>query len=124
MTVDGIQLGTDASTSSITNGVVATGNTGISIQNNVVYTNSVGLVVGNASTGTISVTDNVISMLAIEDATSPTDGSIGIAAFLTSGDLDLDLNNNDISNASLGISTYGLQSSVEAVIDGGGFVVV
>lgn len=122
VTVDGIQLGTDASTSSITNGVVATGNTGISIQNNVVYTNSVGLVVGNASTGTISVTDNVISMLAIEDATSPTDGSIGIAAFLTSGDLDLDLNNNDISNASLGISTYGLQSSVEAVIDGGGFI--
>lgn len=121
VTIDGIQIGTDASTSSITNGIVATGNTGISIQNNVIYTNSLGVGVGNGSSGTISVADNVISMLAIEDATSPTDGSIGIAAFLTSGDVDLDLNRNDISNASLGISTYSLESSVEAVIDGGAF---
>ncbi|MEQ9006707.1 MAG: hypothetical protein RLP12_02410, partial [Ekhidna sp.] len=119
--VDGIQLGTDASTSDITNGIIANGNTGITIQNNVIYTNSVGVVVGNESSGIISVADNVISMLAIEDATSPTDGSIGIAAFLTSGNLDLDLTNNNVANASLGISTYGLQSSVEAVIDGGTF---
>lgn len=121
VTINGIQLGTDASTSSITNGIVATGNTGVAIQNNVIYTNSLGITVGNESTGTISVTDNVVSMLAIEDATSPTNGSIGIAAFLTSGDVDLNLSDNDISNASLGISTYSLQSSIEAVIDGGTF---
>ena len=118
VTVDGFQLGTDASTSSITNAIVATGSN-ISVVNNVVYANSLGISVAGASSGTVAISNNVVSMLAIEDATNLTNGSVGISLSSISGSADADLLNNNISNAGTGVFAYALTSSVDAVIDGG-----
>ncbi len=116
--IDGFQLGSNASTSNVTNGIVATGSN-ISLVNNVVYANSLGISMENISSGTANIANNLVSMLAIEDATDPTNGSVGISLNSISGSADLDLLNNHISNAATGIFAFGLNSSIEAVIDGG-----
>lgn len=118
VTVDGFQFGTSSVSSNITNGIV-TSNTGSTIQNNIIYANSIGVLASGASTGTVSINNNLIDMLAVEDALNATSGSIGLALSSFSGDVDLNVNDNDISNAGIGVFTYGLSSSTEAVIDGG-----
>lgn len=119
VTIDGMQIGTDASTSNATGGVVATVSGAITITNSIVYANSSGISVNGSTTGTIDVSDNLISMLAVEDATNATAGSLGIVLSSITGNADANITDNDISNAGIGISTYALTSSAEAVIDGG-----
>ncbi|WP_436515797.1 T9SS type A sorting domain-containing protein [Ekhidna sp. To15] len=119
VTIDGIQVGTDASSSNATNGISATVSGAISITNNIVFANSTGISVVGSSTGSVLITDNLVSMLAVEDATNATNGSIGMILSTISGDADADITNNDIANAGIGISTYALTSSTEAIIDGG-----
>ncbi|WP_421764881.1 right-handed parallel beta-helix repeat-containing protein [Ekhidna sp.] len=119
VTIDGIQVGTDASTSNSTNGISATISEAITITNSIVYANSVGVSIVGSSTGTVSIANNLVSMLAVEDATNATSGSIGIILSTISGDADANVTGNDITNAGIGISTYALTSTTEAVIDGG-----
>lgn len=118
VTIDGFQFGTDAATSNITNAIVAS-NTGLTISNNIIYSNTLGISTTGASIGTVLISDNLISMLAVEDALNPTNGSGGIYLGSISGDADVDVTNNDITNSGTGITTYALTSSTEAIIDGG-----
>ncbi|WP_420315920.1 right-handed parallel beta-helix repeat-containing protein [Ekhidna sp.] len=118
VTVDGFQLGTNASTSDITNGIVVSGSD-ISITNNIVYSNSLGISAGGSASGVLDVSDNVVSMLAVEDALNATNGSVGIYLNNVSGTADADVTDNDVLNAATGIVAYGLTSSTEAVIGGG-----
>ncbi|WP_425392168.1 T9SS type A sorting domain-containing protein [Ekhidna sp.] len=118
ITIDGFQLGTNAADSDITNGIVVTGDD-ISVINNIVYANSLGISAGGTSSGTLDVSDNMVSMIAIEDATNPTNGSVGIYLNNVSGTADTNIMDNDVANAAVGITAYALTSSTEAVIDGG-----
>ncbi|MEO9484240.1 MAG: T9SS type A sorting domain-containing protein [Ekhidna sp.] len=119
VTVDGFQIGTDASTSNASEGINATVSGGITISNNIVHANSRGVSVVGSASGTVDVSANHVSMLAVEDVNNIGTGSIGIILASISGDADANVTSNDISNAGIGISTYALTSSVEAVIDGG-----
>ena len=119
VTIDGMQIGTNASTSMATGGITAAITGGISVVNNVVYANSSGISVIGSATGTINVSNNLVSMLAVEDATNPFNGSLGIVLSSISGDADANITTNDLTNAGAGISTYSLTSSTDAVIDGG-----
>lgn len=121
ITIDGFQFGTNSSTSNITNGIVSTSNTGVTISNNILYGNGLGVSVTGGSSGAITVSNNLISMLALEDALNATTGSVGIYAAAMSGTVDVNLTNNDISNAAVGVSTYSLTSSTALVIDGGAY---
>lgn len=121
VTIDGIQIGTNVSTSNATTGISATVTGAITITNNIVYANTTGVLVAGSSTGTVDITDNLVSMLAVEDALDPTDGSLGIVLSTISGDADANLTDNDLANAGTGIATYALTSTTEAVIDGGTF---
>ncbi len=119
VTIDGIQIGTDGSTSNATGGILASISSTIAVTNNIIYANSTGISISGSATGTVDISDNLVSMLAVEDATNATNGSVGIALSNISGDTDANITGNDISNAGIGISTYALTSSVEAIIDGG-----
>lgn len=119
VTIDGVQIGTNATTSNATGGITAAVSGAITVSNNIIFANSTGISVTGSSTGAVVVSDNFVSMLAVEDATNATNGSLGIVLSTISGDADADITNNDISNAGIGASTYALTSSTEAIIDGG-----
>ncbi len=121
VTVDGIQIGTDASTSNATTGIVATVTGGVTITNNIVYANTTGIQVAGSSSGTVDVTNNLVSMLAVEDPLNAASGSVGIILSTISGSADANLTSNNLANAGTGIATYALTSSAEAVIDGGSY---
>lgn len=119
VTVDGFQIGTNATTSNATGGISATVSAGITLTNNIVYANSTGISAIGSATGTVDITNNLVSMIAVEDATNLTNGSIGVILSTISGDADANVTSNDFVNAGIGVSTYALTSSTMAVIDGG-----
>lgn len=113
---DGFQIGTNASTSSVNNGIVSSGNDNITIRNSIIYANSIGISIDNTSDGTSTINDNLVSMLALEDATNLTNGSIGMAITSVLVDALVFVDDNDITNAFAGISTY---DNIGTIIDGG-----
>lgn len=120
VTIDGFQFGTSNSVSNVTIGISDDGNTDLGITNNVFYANSAGVSISNLSSGSLSVADNSIDMLDLEDQTNATTGSIGIFLSSLTGTINAELTGNDLQDASWGIFGYNLDNSSDhLLIDGG-----
>lgn len=119
VTIDGIQLGNSNVSSNANIGIAAFGFTNANISNNIIYADSTGLQVGVGSTGSINVDNNHIEMLGVVN--SNTYASIGISAVNLSNTIDLNIEDNDLLNASFGIIGFGLTSDNVFSISGGDF---
>lgn len=119
VTIDGIQIGTSAAASNASTGIISNGNNIIAISNNIIYANSVGMNLGFSESGISAVSNNLIQMLDLKDATNVP--SVGLYVHSISGSSDLDILNNDLSTTSYGILGYNLTSSNTLLIDGGNF---
>ncbi|MEQ8714919.1 MAG: LamG-like jellyroll fold domain-containing protein [Cyclobacteriaceae bacterium] len=119
VTIDGIQLGNSNVSSNANIGIAAFGFTNANISNNIIHADSTGLQVGVGSTGSINVDNNHIEMLGVVN--SNTYASIGISAVNLSNTIDLNIEDNDLLNASFGIIGFGLTSDNVFSISGGDF---
>lgn len=119
--VDGFQLGTNNTTSNIVSGVASSGNTGITVRNNRIFANASGLSIENASSGTISVSENSIELLNLENPFAATNPSIGMLIRSMTGSVDADFANNSVTGASYGILGYELNASPAPSITGGAY---
>lgn len=119
VTVDGFQFGTDNANSNLTTAINNTGFAGFTATNNRIHSNGVGVLLAGLTSGTNTISDNLIEMLNLEDPLTATNPSIGIYTTTISGTADVDLTDNDISVASYGILGFSLTSAVNMVINGG-----
>lgn len=119
--INGFQIGTGPSSSNVSNGIVIDGQSELTVQNNIVHANSAGMIAQNLTSGSTTLSDNAVTMLDLEDGVTATLPSTGIQLLSISGDVQVSVNNNDISNASLGIGGYALTSTNITIIDGGNF---
>ncbi len=117
VTIDGFQIGTNSTMSNADIGVAAFTSDGLNVTNNIIYADSTGVQVGSISSGSATVSHNVIDMLGI--ANSDNYGSIGISVASVSGTADVDITDNDISDAAIGIAGYELTATPTVTLDGG-----
>ncbi|UXX79704.1 T9SS type A sorting domain-containing protein [Reichenbachiella carrageenanivorans] len=120
VTIDGFQIGTDNITSNASIGIASDGYTGITLSNNLIYANQAGIQVENASSGTITVNDNKVNMLGLENAQTATTPSAGIYLYGLNGTVNAEVTNNDIQNTSFGIFVHDCENDADPLlIDGG-----
>ena len=119
VTINGFQLGTSNSSNNLSTAILSAGNTNFSARNNIIYANGFGITVTAISSGSVSLSDNLINMLDLEDPQNATTPSIGISVSSISGSADIDVADNDISNASYGIGGYALTADIITVFSGG-----
>lgn len=120
ITIDGFQLGTDALTSNAAIGIASDGYTGITLSNNLIYANQAGIQIEDATSGAITVNDNKVSMLGLENAQVATTPSAGLYLYGLNGTVNAEITGNDIQNTSFGIFVHDCENSADPLlIDGG-----
>lgn len=119
VTIDGLQLGSSSSSSNLSTGILNAGSSGTAVTNNVVYSNGFGITVSTISANSVVVSNNLVSMLNLVDPQNANTPSIGMFVSTISGTADVNLVDNDISNASYGIGGYALTSENTDYINGG-----
>lgn len=122
VTIDGIQIGSSNISSNATTGILDDGNNNLTISNSIIYANSIGVNVRNISSSTVTVNDNHVEMLDLEDQTNAGTGSIGILLANLTGTANVELSNNDMQGASWGIFGFNLNNSGDPTsIEGGSY---
>jgi len=120
ITIDGIQIGTDNTTSNALVGISNTSFNNYTVQNSIIYANSAGLSIAGIVSGTVSINNNVIDMIDLEDVSVTGNPSIGIYSNTLTGTVDVTYTDNDIQDASYGMLVYYANNAGDPLlIDGG-----
>ncbi|MFY0627880.1 MAG: T9SS type A sorting domain-containing protein [Reichenbachiella sp.] len=122
VTIDGIQIGTSNVSSNALVGVLNTSYNNFVFQNSIVYANSAGLSISGIIDGIISVSNNVIDMIDLEDVSVTGNPSIGVYSNTLIGTVDVTYVSNDIQDASYGMLIYYANNSSDPLlVDGGAY---